>query len=714
VALLPDYTISGDTATIWSEAAPQDPGTIDSSQYGFPISGGTTRIYTKAQVWTQDPTRRRHGTYGIKCTNFKDSTNLANNHSSMGMGIIYNMGGPTSHRLIEGDEEWVGWSWYFPVGYQGSGAGSAWCNLFEFGSGDATKHPRNGSGFDAADPNKLTWTFHNGRTQNPGGEAGFDVNGTYNVIENLLGTGAPRPFTKGVWHDFYMHTIYRAQTNGTAELWHREEGGSFEKLYSNKNDGTALINRAPHPTWYYNSGYGVPGGTGSLGSSNDVAHVITYRVYRSQGTFNTSNDLIYWADGFFRRQSQQAILNEFAAATNPTAPTITSFSPTSGTAGVTSVTINGTNFTPTGTITFNGVAVISAVFVNSTQMTATVPPSATTGKIQVTTANGTGISATDFTVGATSPIVLPDPAAGHLRVGNSQEGAYSTGSVVDTKRVIKRNIGAGNQVSIDQAYALVVGDPAAGNEPLRLVVYDDDGAQALPGSLFGSSDSVTVTQGSAAAWVSFPFTTPANVSGGTTGDIYFGLHFGGPGSVSFSYQSATGQGWRIADVFTDGPSNPFGINPVVINIEPSVVVDYAATGDTRAPLLIGATITNNTVQLDYDEPLDTSSVPSISAFTVAVNQAAFQITGVSVSSSSVFLTLGQQVTFQDNVTVSYVPGANPIQDAFANPSVALTNQVVANATQPPPGARRVDPASRVAIARRIDPTDRRTGEGGGL
>jgi len=711
MALLPDYTVSGDTTPIWSETV--NGIAIDSSQYGFPISGGTTRIYTKAQVWTQDSTRKRHGTYGVKCTSFHDATNLANNHSSMGMGIIVDMGRPAGVKLVEGDEEWIGWSWYFPSSWPGV-SGGTWCILWEWGSGDVTKHPRNGSGFQAWDPNRLTWLMHNGRTQNPGGEAGFDLNGTYNVEETILGgTGLP-PFTKDVWHDFYMHTIYRAKTNGVVELWHRQEGQSFAKLYSNKNDGTAIINRAPHPTWHWNAAYDVPGGTGTAGSSNDGAHWIGYRVYRSQGTWNTTHDMIYWADGFFRRQSEQAILNEFAASQSPSAPTITSFTPTSGTAGVTSVTINGTNFTSTGTITFNGVAVISAAFIDSSQITATVPPTATTGKIQVTTTAGTGISLTDFTVGATSAPVLPDPAVNHLRIGNSQEGAYTTGVLPDTKRVIKRNVGAGKTAIIDQAYALVAGDPSAGAETLRLVVYDDDGATALPGTLLGSSDQASVAQAAAAAWVSFTFTTPVVVNGGTSGDVYFGLHFGGPGSVSFSYQSATGQGWRIADTYSDGPSNPFGINPVVINIEPSFVVDYTLTGDTVAPVFVAATVTNTALELNYDEALDPTSIPASSAFAVTVNQLPWPISSVSIVGSSVQLLLGQAVNPDDIVTVAYtVPGANEIQDAAGNPSVSLTAQAVGNQTQPPVNQRSISPAQRTATARVIT-ASRRPAAGGGL
>jgi uncharacterized repeat protein (TIGR01451 family) len=77
-------------------------------------------------------------------------------------------------------------------------------------------------------------------------------------------------------------------------------------------------------------------------------------------------------------------------------PNVTSFDPALGPVG-TLVTINGTSFFSVSQVRFGAG---SAVFTNvsSTQITATVPASATTGPIQITTTNGTGSSATNFIV----------------------------------------------------------------------------------------------------------------------------------------------------------------------------------------------------------------------------------------------------------------------------------------------------------------------------
>jgi hypothetical protein len=89
------------------------------------------------------------------------------------------------------------------------------------------------------------------------------------------------------------------------------------------------------------------------------------------------------------------------------APTITSFTPTFGPVGR-KVTITGTNFSgtvggasfTTTSVKFNNV--VATFVVNSpTQITATVPTGATTGKISVTTPGGTVTSTADFTVSKT-------------------------------------------------------------------------------------------------------------------------------------------------------------------------------------------------------------------------------------------------------------------------------------------------------------------------
>jgi len=78
------------------------------------------------------------------------------------------------------------------------------------------------------------------------------------------------------------------------------------------------------------------------------------------------------------------------------APTITTFTPSSGTAGAT-VTITGANFTGTSAVAFGGTIAASFTVINATTISATVGSGAT-GTITVTTPGGTATSASNFTV----------------------------------------------------------------------------------------------------------------------------------------------------------------------------------------------------------------------------------------------------------------------------------------------------------------------------
>lgn len=78
-------------------------------------------------------------------------------------------------------------------------------------------------------------------------------------------------------------------------------------------------------------------------------------------------------------------------------PQAKSFLPTSGPVG-TSVTITGVRLTQTTLVTFGGVKATIFKVNSDTQVTATVPTGAKTGKIGITTAGGTASSPTSFTV----------------------------------------------------------------------------------------------------------------------------------------------------------------------------------------------------------------------------------------------------------------------------------------------------------------------------
>lgn len=109
------------------------------------------------------------------------------------------------------------------------------------------------------------------------------------------------------------------------------------------------------------------------------------------------------------------------------APNIKTVSPSSGITG-TSVTISGTSFGSTGTVTFNGVTATNAVW-GATTVTVPVPSAATTGNVVVTNSAGTS-NGVQFTIIPNITAISPTsaPAGAVLEVEGTGFGT-STGSL---------------------------------------------------------------------------------------------------------------------------------------------------------------------------------------------------------------------------------------------------------------------------------------------
>jgi hypothetical protein len=136
-----------------------------------------------------------------------------------------------------------------------------------------------------------------------------------------------------------------------------------------------------------------------------------------------------------------------AAGGNPTptpAPAVTGVIPNTGTtAGGTSVTITGTNFTGATAVTFGGTAATNVVVVNDTQITATSPAHAAGAvDVTVTTSGGTSATSTNdkftYTAGPGPSTVQfsasnynIDEAGGHIDVTVTRSGDTSGAATVD-------------------------------------------------------------------------------------------------------------------------------------------------------------------------------------------------------------------------------------------------------------------------------------------
>ena len=108
------------------------------------------------------------------------------------------------------------------------------------------------------------------------------------------------------------------------------------------------------------------------------------------------------------------------------APAVTAFNPTFGLAGQ-EITITGARFTGATGVGFNGTPAGSFVVDSKNQIRAIVPAGASTGRITVSTAVGTGISAADFVVVVAPTIASFAPTSGPVGTEVTVQGSHFTG-----------------------------------------------------------------------------------------------------------------------------------------------------------------------------------------------------------------------------------------------------------------------------------------------
>ena len=234
----------------------------------------------------------------------------------------------------------------------------------------------------------------------------------------------------------------------------------------------------------------------------------------------------------------------------PNTPTvITSVSPISGPAGTT-VTISGYNFGNAPVVKFNGVNATASVQSGGTQITATVPVSATTGAISVaSTSNGTDTSAENFTVGnlnSPSLTLSKSTLTGFSTIAGtaSASQSYTVNGTGLTANVVV-TAPAGCEVSLNNVTFAATQTlmPASGN--LSAVVYFRLSASAEVGS-----STLTITNAGGGV-------TSQNVTvSGTVLTPWDGwtIIYGLSGTTALASADPDGDGWSNAGEFAFGTS----------------------------------------------------------------------------------------------------------------------------------------------------------------
>ncbi len=136
-------------------------------------------------------------------------------------------------------------------------------------------------------------------------------------------------------------------------------------------------------------------------------------------------------------------------------PTITSFTPLSGEAG-TVVTINGTKLTGTTNVMFGNTPATNFTVVSATQITAVVPAGATTGKITITTPNGSAESVGDFTIIGELPTISGfNPTSGPAGTSVTISGAAFNGATAVTFNGVNASsftVNSATQITVGRSY----------------------------------------------------------------------------------------------------------------------------------------------------------------------------------------------------------------------------------------------------------------------
>ncbi|HMK20507.1 MAG TPA: IPT/TIG domain-containing protein [Chitinophagaceae bacterium] len=233
-----------------------------------------------------------------------------------------------------------------------------------------------------------------------------------------------------------------------------------------------------------------------------------------------------------------ASLAGFTYLSIPT-PTITSFTPTSATAGAT-ITITGTNLAGATAISFGGISASSYTVVNATTITAVVG-TGTSGSVSVTTPGGT-ISLTGFTFIPSPTITSFNPVSGGAGTSITIIGTNFTGATA-----VSFGGAAASSFTVNSATNItaVVSTGASGN----VSVTTPGGIATLNGFTFIPApviSSFTPTNAATAATITINGT---NFTGATA------VRFGGVAATSFVVNSST----SITAVVASGASGTVSV-----------------------------------------------------------------------------------------------------------------------------------------------------------
>jgi parallel beta-helix repeat protein len=359
--------------------------------------------------------------------------------------------------------------------------------------------------------------------------------------------------------------------------------------------------------------------------------------------------------------------------TAASAPNVSSLGTTTGsTAGGTSVTITGTNFTGAGGVFFGGLAAASFTVVSSTTITA-VSPSQAAGTVDVRVLTPTGTSAVSSNdtfsyTNASAPTVsalslTTGTTAGGITVTVS--GAYFTGAT----QVLFGTVAASFTVLNDGYLTAVVPVQASGT--VDVTVTTPSGTSAT-----SSADHFTYTSAASPSVTSVAGDSGAPQGGNTV--VVLGSGFSGATAVDFGSTAATS-----FTVLSDNAISAIAPGPMstaTVDITITTAGGTSSTGSAdhytyTGPLVLkginGLTVSG----LTLDDGVEIIGSTNITLLGNTIDNSSGSNDGISVNSASSNITIGGSGTGQGNTIDDN--GGNGISIAGSNVTV-LDNDIEGN------------------------------------
>ncbi len=269
----------------------------------------------------------------------------------------------------------------------------------------------------------------------------------------------------------------------------------------------------------------------------------------------------------------QLVITMSAGSSN--VPMITSFTPTSGEVGI-QVTIAGDHLSGVSAVSFGGVATTTFTGVSDTQVLATVPIGAATGKIRVTTPAGTGNSATNFTVNTPPP---PAPVVSSFTPTSGPVGTTVTitGSSFTATTSVKFNTTLAASFSLISDSEIRVGVPMGANTG-KISITNAGGTGASAVDFTVTSPAAEIPLISSFTPTSGPVTTNVTISGS---------HFTSTNAVKFNNMAA--QFSLVSDIELRA------VVPTNATTGKIAVTNASGTGTSSADFVVTSTGGSNTL-----------------------------------------------------------------------------------------------------------------------